>query len=353
MFALSVRHFLAMLYLAAMSASAAPSLSLSVAGADSVVDVSNLEVATTVTNTGDETLKILNDPSSVLVSDYATNSFSISSLADNASPKFTGVKLKYVPEYVVAKAADSSFTVLAPGESVTVSHNLGAAYNFTTSGEATYKIAPSDVFSVVDASGSLVSLKASTVDTHTAALKGTLSVARRSNLNKRISYNGCSSSRQSTLVTAAAAAQSYASAANSYLTANTASTARYVKWFGTYTSSRHSTVASHYANMLQHPYADYEYDCTCTDSDVYAYVYPDEFGTIYLCAVFWEVSNTGTDSRGGTLIHESSHFDIIGETQDYVYGQSAAASLASSNPSEAIENADNHEYFAENNPALS
>ncbi|KAF8874814.1 peptidyl-Lys metalloendopeptidase [Mucidula mucida] len=338
MFAPSLRHFLAMLCLAAMSASAAPSLSLSVTGADSVVDVNNLEVATTVTNTGDETLKILNDPSSVLVSDYATNSFSIASLADNASPKFTGVKLKYVPEYVAAKAADSSFTVLAPGESVTVSTTvLGAAYNFTTSGEATYKIAPSDVFSIVDASGSLVSLKASTVDTHTAALKGTLSLFP-----------------PDTLVSAAAAAQSYASAANSYLTANTASTARYVKWFGTYTSSRHSTVASHYANMLQHPYANYEYDCTCTDSDVYAYVYPDEYiwYNLPLCRV-WEVSTTGTDSRGGTLIHESSHFDIIGQTEDHVYGQSAAASLASSNPSEAIENADNHEYFAENNPALS
>lgn len=24
------------------------------------------------------------------------------------------------------------------------------------------------------------------------------------------------------------------------------------------------------------------FDCTCTDADTYAYVYPDEFGTIYL-----------------------------------------------------------------------
>jgi peptidyl-Lys metalloendopeptidase len=39
--------------------------------------------------------------------------------------------------------------------------------------------------------------------------------------------------------------------------------------------------------------------------------------------------------------------------QDYAYGQSAAKSLATSNPSNAIMNADSHEYFAENNPALS
>ncbi|KAI0681659.1 lysine-specific metallo-endopeptidase, partial [Cerioporus squamosus] len=64
-------------------------------------------------------------------------------------------------------------------------------------------------------------------------------------------------------------------------------------------------------------------------------------------------TTTGTDSRAGTLVHESSHFTKNGGTQDYVYGQSSAKSLAKSNPSEAIFNADNHEYFAENNPAQS
>lgn len=60
-----------------------------------------------------------------------------------------------------------------------------------------------------------------------------------------------------------------------YLTSNTASTARFVKWFGTYTAAHHTTVATHYSNMLLYPYATaYQYDCTCTDSDVYAYVYP-------------------------------------------------------------------------------
>ena len=50
---------------------------------------------------------------------------------------------------------------------------------------------------------------------------------------------------------------------------------------------------------------------------------------------------------------QSSHFTANAGTQDYVYGQTSAKSLAKSNPSEAIENADNHEYFAENNPSLS
>lgn len=34
-------------------------------------------------------------------------------------------------------------------------------------------------------------------------------------------------------------------------------------------------------------------------------------------------------------------------------GQSAAKSLATSSPDKAVDNADSHEYFAENTPALS
>ena len=44
---------------------------------------------------------------------------------------------------------------------------------------------------------------------------------------------------------------------------------------------------------------------------------------------------------------QASHFTVNGGTQDYVYGQSNAQSLAQSNPDQAIFNADNHEYFAE------
>ena len=53
------------------------------------------------------------------------------------------------------------------------------------------------------------------------------------------------------------------------------------------------------------------------------------------------------------MMLQASHFTVNGGTQDYVYGQSGAKSLAQSNPSEAVFNADNHEYFAENNPAQS
>jgi peptidyl-Lys metalloendopeptidase len=66
--------------------------------------------------------------------------------------------------------------------------------------------------------------------------------------------------------------------------------------------------------------------------------------------VFWTAPLTGTDSKAGTLIHEMSHFNVVAGTDDHVYGQSGAKSLAISDPAAAIDNADSHEYFAENNP---
>lgn len=77
------------------------------------------------------------------------------------------------------------------------------------------------------------------------------------------------------------------------------------------------------------------------------------FGYVTLCSLFWSAPATGTDSKAGTLIHESSHFTKNGGTDDIAYGQTKAKALAKSSPAQAINNADSHEYFAENNPSQS
>ena len=92
-------------------------------------------------------------------------------------------------------------------------------------------------------------------------------------------------------------------------------------------------------------------DCKCKKPSVYAYVYPTQPYKIYLCGAFWKAPLTGTDSQGGTLIHEMTHFDVVAGTDDWAYGQSAAKALAISDPAKALNNADSHEYFAENTPA--
>lgn len=165
----------------------------------------------------------------------------------------------------------------------------------------------------------------------------------------------CSSSRRTSIATALASAKNYASGSYNYLStypsASRANSARYKTWFGSYTSSRWGTVSNNF-NKINSALNNQplQFDCGCTDS-YYAYVYPNQPYKIYLCNAFWSAANTGTDSKAGTIVHETSHFTVVADTDDIAYGQSAAKSLALSNPAQAVKNADSHEYFAENTPA--
>ncbi|KAB5594811.1 Peptidyl-Lys metalloendopeptidase [Ceratobasidium theobromae] len=346
--------------LSAMAVSAAPGLVLDVNGPSSAVGVDGLTVTAVLKNTGSESLKLLNDPRTVL-SKAPTDTFSITS--ESGSPNFTGIKLKYVPATAAAVGKESQFTVLAPGESVEVSHSLAGVYNFTQAGEGSYKFAANNLFNYVDASGELKTIEASS-NSNQFKLSGKLvapstRLAKISRSKRAVSYTGCSSSQQTIVSAAATASNTYVANANTYLSGISSGTTRYTTWFGSYTASRLSTVRSHFT-AIGTDATSTNYDCTtCQNTSgidydsTYAYVYSDEPGTIYLCGVFWDAPVTGTDSRAGTIVHENSHFEVNGGTSDWVYGQTSAKSLASSNPTRAIDNADNHEYFAENNPALS
>ncbi|KAF5314617.1 hypothetical protein D9611_007165 [Ephemerocybe angulata] len=331
----------------AFSVAAAPGLTLKVEGASSVTDVDNFKVSTILTNTGDETLKILNDPLGPL-SNLPTDSFSVVN-SQGSSASFAGAKAKYVPA-VAAEVGD--YTTLAPGQSITVNHDLSEAYNLTATGAGTYDVEPRNVFYLVNEKNEISSIHARVSKVHKARVSGRLSKVRPTpTLAKRATYVSCTAARQTILVEAAAAAQAYATEAKSFLDANSATTTRYSTWFGAFTTARYNTVLSHFTAINSNVFSSFTYDCSCTRSGTYAYVYPAEFGRIYLCPVFWNVNVTGTDSRGGTLIHESSHFDAnAGGTDDIVYGQTGAKNLAISNPNNAVINADSHEYFAENNP---
>ena len=97
----------------------------------------------TITNTGDETLKLLNDPRGVLDS-FPENTFSITDPI-GSSPSFVGAKVnpspsycqtcprahvvffcfqvKFSPEYAAGLNDPSVFTILAPGASIDVTHD--------------------------------------------------------------------------------------------------------------------------------------------------------------------------------------------------------------------------------------
>jgi peptidyl-Lys metalloendopeptidase len=166
-----------------------------------------------------------------------------------------------------------------------------------------------------------------------------------------LAFNKCTTSQQADITSAVSAALSMATSGDAYMAKGTMGT-RYTKWFGAVDSGRVATVKAHFA-AIKDAFATkpITVDCGCKKT-YYAYVYPTQPYTIYVCKAFWSAPMTGTDSKGGTLVHEMSHFNVVAGTDDWVYGQSGAASLAVSNPSQAIDNADSHEYFGENTPAL-
>jgi len=258
-------------------------------GPKAVDSVEHLKIVATVTNTGDETLKVLNDPRGPL-NKLPTDTFVITDTT-GAQPSFTGIKLKYVPNTAVTLDA---YSTLAPGESVVVEHDrrchpkviflahiiihmhlVGNAYNFTASGPASYDIHTRKAFYIVNPDSTISTLLAD-VDSHAAKISGKLAVARRT-LVKRATYNGCTPSQQSLLEDAASVAQGYAAGALSYASSPPPPTSRYTTWFGAYTPARYNTVASHFSNISANDFSSYTFDCsTCTETDTYAYVYPDE-----------------------------------------------------------------------------
>lgn len=168
-----------------------------------------------------------------------------------------------------------------------------------------------------------------------------------------LTYSKCSSSQQPTVKQAYDAANVYSDGAATYLNGSPSATNRYVTWFGTYSLNGWNTAKSHFL-AIQDAYDNKAVviDCSCKKVGVYAYVYANQPYKIYVCGAFWNAPLTGTDSKGGTLIHEMSHFTVVAGTDDWAYGQTDAKALAKSDPAKALDNADNHEYFAENNPAL-
>ncbi|KAG9098536.1 hypothetical protein FRC06_006243 [Ceratobasidium sp. 370] len=328
----------------ALLASADRSLSLKVTTPGAVItDVDNLRVAATVANTGSETLRLLRDPRSPL-SKYPTETFGVVN-SNGARATFSGMKVRYSPEGVAKAGLPNTIVELKPGESVTIEHNLAGVYNLTSTGAGAYTVDAANLFRVVEADKSLSDIYANLVPA-TVDIKGklvshkTAVVPPVQALSKRQTYSGCTTTRQTQIASAISSAASYATDSYNHLSSNPSGSTRYTRWFGTWASSRYNAVLTSFSRLRTYP-AGWAYNCgTCTDPSLYAYVYPSSYGTVYLCGYFWNAPATGAGSRADTIIHEGTHFTQVLGTDDYAYGQSSCLSLAKSNPTNAVYNAE-------------
>jgi peptidyl-Lys metalloendopeptidase len=180
--------------------------------------------------------------------------------------------------------------------------------------------------------------------------RGTLEAGDAAPAGAGLGFSHCSNAQQEAIAGAVQAAQAMAQDANLYLRGQVPGP-RYTGWFGQVDAARAATVTRHF-QAIGDAFASkpVTVDCGCGES-WYAYVYPGQPYKIYVCKAFWSAPPTGTDSKGGTLVHEMSHFTVVAGTDDLAYGQSAARQLAASDPARAVRNADSHEYFGENTPA--
>ncbi len=318
----------------------------------------NIEIV--VTNTSRKTVRVPRYalPSSVL----DANLFAIS--RDGEDIRYEGAMIKRgVP-------TASDFAVLRPGQSHRSVVDLGATYDLSKVGQYTVTFASPLQYASLSGGARLNQANGSPMVAMSAPMRMFMDGSNQTALKLReaaakgkptpggsgvvngVNYVGCSSTQISGAGNAVNSARTYSENAKGYLNTGTVGP-RYTSWFGAYTSARYGNARQHFVAIdtaMDQSSGQVTINCGCNQS-YYAYVYPTRPYEIFVCRAFWSAPNTGTDSKAGTLIHEMSHFNVVAGTDDWAYGQTAARNLASSDPAKAVDNADNHEYFAENTPS--
>ncbi|CCQ09220.1 Extracellular protease precursor [Pseudoalteromonas luteoviolacea B = ATCC 29581] len=280
------------------------------------------------------------------------------------------------PHYKRPAPQDSDYIKLKAGETLSKTFELTSYYDFSQPGnyEVSYSVRslslfnhtlvdPRSVVSVAPTKSSTSMLQSSTqsiwfdgmpmvFDKQSTSAKGGKGGGSEDCVGGTCFTGRCDNAQKSDILSALNAADQITNDSVAYLSSHSANTSgtRYNTWFGASTSSRYSTITANF-NAINDAIDNkpLTFDCSCKQS-YFAYVYPNQPYKVYLCKAFWSANELGTDSRAGTIVHELSHFNAVAGTDDIVYGQAGAKNLAISDPAQAIQNADSHEYFAENTP---
>ena len=340
------------------SASASPSASPLQLSVNAGLTTGTVDVS--LTNTGAESVSVLlwNTPFESTLSD---NVF----LVEKA---VKGFPLLQVAEFVGRSVKRSnptadSYQTLRAGETITANVILNKYYDITQLGEHTVRFVGGFNYEVL--STQTLRSKQETVSIDQLDFVELLSERAAINLFPSLtprlrtpSYESCSAQQRVDILEASSVAEALIDTAISDLAGLTvnerATSPRYGTWFGAYTNTRFNRVVENF-NAIDRALENQslQFNCDCSESSVFAFVFPAFPYSITLCPRFWQVNTSGEDSKAGTIIHELSHFHVVASTDDHVYGHTGARSLAVINPNIAIVNADSYEYFAENTPALS
>jgi len=269
---------------------------------------------------------------------FQSNSFRV--LLQGSPVTYIGSIVKYAGPVL------DDYVFFAPNETKSYQVALENSYDFSQPGEY-------DVVMVTDVldyetAGATKTLPRNreTFTPYSGLISNSLQITTTQGLVQKILRTPypCSGGETDQINSAARAQTTMIGYGNSRISEGQSST--YQTWFGAYTTARYNYVRDTIGLIYRNTRVAYRCD---DERGVYAYVYPsDATQTIYLCEAFWSANEAGGfDTKAGTLIHELSHFNNIGQTGDYAYGVTAARNLASNDPERATGNADNYEYFCE------
>lgn len=272
-------------------------------------------------------------------------------LRDGQPVRYLGIKAKR------PAPGPNDYLRLEPGASLASTVELSALYEMNVTGpyQLRYRTASSGLFAAAGMRPRPGALASSQVGIWIDGRqpRGAQPPAKQAVAGGGLEFSKCSNAQQEQLVAAVDAGKAMTVDAHNYLAAGAGGAqygARYGTWFGALDAGRSATVNTNFTAIRDaFETKPLKIDCGCNEN-YFAYVYPAQPYAIYVCKAFWTAPLTGTDSRGGTLLHELSHFDVVAATDDHVYGQQGAAELARTDPARAVNNADSHEYFGENTP---
>jgi peptidyl-Lys metalloendopeptidase len=269
-----------------------------------------------------------------------------------------GVNVPYRGPVVKREApADRDYVEIGPGASKAATVNLAAAYDVGRDGACRVRWR-GEVRVREAAAGRRRAAGDARISLATDEL--VLSLTARTADTLSPSFKGCDAAQERTLRATVPVAQTLATTAKRDLEAVPVSERdtfpRYAAWFGAYTAERYDGMIGLYRQVNDAIDGGVTFDCTGTGScsGIPATCQPSWFaftcagggnGTIWPCGAFWRAPASGADSQPGTIVHELSHWF---DRWDFVYGCNDCQGLAQRNPTQAVHNADNCEYFAEN-----
>jgi peptidyl-Lys metalloendopeptidase len=245
------------------------------------------------------------------------------------------------------KPAAADFLVIPAGGSLTARVDLGAAYDLTKGGPYEVAYAPAQLR--VRGKGQKDGDLASAVRSDVAAIevKGLSEEELAERLAQRQDEpdsfaSNCTTTHRSLVNASLPVTRSLAS--SSRTAANSTSSTRYRRWYGVFSSSRHSKVISVHNSIITNSGRNIPFSCSCASVCPGAVACTNR-SQIWLCgnAFFSRGNGTSYGQRGPVILHELAHW---GNTGDSGYGLSYCQNIATSNPNTAVNNADNYHCFA-------